>query len=310
MHLASSAALLTFTLSASLAAQSAPTPTTPDGEPGIHAGGPGGPGGPHGHRPFGPGMAAHRVQPVAGAPFTAQFTQTSSFTDRQGTQQQRSSTSTVYRDSQGRVREEVTLPAPPPRVPAGGSSAEQPQAPAAPRGPRTMITILDPVANTITHLNVDRQTAVVQTVPADFFTHLQQRESRRESGQAPQPNRDNVTSTSLGARTFAGVSATGTQSTMTLPARDSGSSHTITRQTWFSPDLKLEVSSSETGDHGTRSETLTSVDRAEPNPSLFQVPAGYNVVNPPAHFSGGHRGGPDRFRGNGQDAAPPPPPAM
>ncbi|GAA3769011.1 hypothetical protein [Terriglobus aquaticus] len=252
-------------------------------------------------------MAAHRVEPIAGAPFTAQFTETSNFTDRQGAQQQR--TSTVYRDSQGRVREEITLPPPPPRAPSPNSTGAAPEAPSAPRGPRTMITILDPVANTVTHLNVDRQTAFVQTLPPDFFTRLQQRESRKESGQPSQAARNNVTTTTLGSKVVAGVSATGTQSTITFPARDNGTAHTMTRQTWFSPDLKLDVGSSESGERGTRSETLTSVNRAEPNPSLFQVPAGYTVVNAPEHpFGGGHRGGPGGFRGNGQDAPPPPPP--
>ena len=305
MKLASSAALLSIALSASLAAQSAPAAPPPPPGPGMHFDGPGGP---HGHRKFGPGMAGHHVEPIAGAPFTAQFTQASSSTDREGQQQQRSSTSMVYRDSQGRVREEITLPAPPPRTPSAQTAGAAPQRPAMPRGPRTLITIIDPVAHTITHLNAERQTAYVQTVPAEFFTRMQQRDARREAGAAPQHKRDTGSTTSLGAKIFAGVSATGEQTTGTFPAREGGSPHTFTRQTWFSPDLKVEVSSSMTSDRGTRTDTLTSLDKAEPNPSLFQVPAGYTTADAPEHrFGEGHRGRPGKGDGDGNQ---PPPPSM
>ena len=309
MKLAISAVLLSIAMTAPLAAQSAPTSSPdappPSSQPGMH---PGGPHGPHGHGMFGPGMASHHVETISNLPFTAQFNDTATFTDKQGNQQQRSATSVVYRDSQGRVREEVTLPAPPPRTPSTASNESVPAVPATPRGPRTIITILDPVAHTITHLNPERQTAYVQTVPADFFTHMQQREDRLASGQAPQHKRDNATTTSLGSKVFAGLSATGEQTTATFPARDGGSAHTMTRQSWFSSDLKLETGSSETSDRGTHSDTLASVNRAEPNPSLFQVPAGYTTTNVPEHQFAGHqhRGA----GGAGNDGAPPPPPSM
>ncbi|WP_419804035.1 hypothetical protein [Terriglobus sp.] len=310
MKLAITAVVLSTALTLPLAAQTvpnsdldAPTPPAPFG---MH---PGGPHGARGRGMFGPGMAAHHVETISNEPFTAQFTGMSNFTDHQSKQQQRSTTSTVYRDSQGRVREEVTLPAPPPRPPAAADSGTAPAAPPAPRGPRTMVIILDPVAHTITHLNADRQTAYVQNVPADFFTHMQQRAERRESGQSPQQRRDNATSTDLGSKLVAGLPAKGEQTTLTFPARDGGSAHTITRQNWFSPDLKLEVSSSETSDRGTRSETLTSLNKAEPNPSLFQVPTGYTTTNTPDRsFAGGHHG---RGQGPGSPAGdedvPPPP---
>ena len=313
MKLATAAVLLSTALTLPLAAQAVPNPSPdappPAATPGMH---PGGPHGPHGRGMFGPAMAAHHIETVSNAPFTAQFTETSNLTDHQGSQGQRSSTSTVYRDSQGRVREELTLPTPPPRPPAATDSGGAPAAPAAPRGPRTIVTILDPVAHTVTHLNADRQTAYVQNVPEDFFMHMQQRTERRESGRSPQHRRDNATTTDLGNKVMAGLSARGEQTTLTLPAPDGGSVHTMTRQNWFSPDMKIEVSSSETSDRGTHSNTLTSLNKAEPNPALFQVPAGYTTTNVPDHgFSGdrrGHRGpgGP----GDRDDMPPPPPPSM
>ena len=312
MKLALSTVFLSAALAAPAVAQSAPDAPPAPTSPGMHFDGLHGPHGLRGHGMFGP--AAHRVEPVTNSPFKAQFTETDNFIDREGKQVQRSSTNTVYRDSEGRVRQEVTLPAPPPRLPAAPESGAPPAAPAPPRGPHTMITILDPVAHTITHLNPDHQTASVQTVPANFFTRMQQRGERRESGQQPQRRRDDVTTTDLGSRVFAGVPAKGEQTAVTLPARDGGVAYTITRQSWFSPDAKIEVSSSETSDRGTRSDTLTSFSKAEPNPGLFQVPAGYTTTTvPEGRFPGHHLGGPGRPGrpdGSGQDDVPPPPPSM
>ncbi len=302
MKLAIPATLLSVVLSASLGAQSSTSDAPPPPPaPGMQGGGPHGP---HGGR-FGPGMAPHRVETITNSPFTAQFAETANFTDHQGAQEQRSATSTVYRDSQGRVREEVTLPAPPPQSSSTTEAGTAPAAPPAARGPRRMITIFDPVTHTITHLNVNRKTAYVQTVPADFFSRMQQHMDRRESGQQPQQKRDNVTVTSLGNKTIAGVPATGEQTVIILPPHDNGATHTVTRQSWFSPDAKFEVSSSETSDRGTHATTLTSLNKAEPDPSLFQVPAGYTTSSIPDRQSRGHHlGGPG---GPEEDNAPPPP---
>lgn len=300
MKLAIAAVVFSAVFAGSASAQSNGDTPPPPPNTGMHHGGPHGPGAPRG---WGHGMGGHRVEAIANAPFTAQFTESGTFTDRQGAQQQHSSTSIIFRDSLGRVREEVTLPARPPRPPAAGETSATPAAPPAPRGPRTIITIFDPVAHTITHLNPERQTAFVQAVPADFFSRMQQHEEAAASGQLPHGGRDKATTTSLGSKMFAGLSATGEQTTMTFPAREGGTAHTKTRQSWFSPEEKLVVSSMESGDRGTHTDTLSSFSRAEPNPSLFQVPAGYTITNAPER-GGWHRGGP-----GGDDAgteAPPP----
>lgn len=91
---------------------------------------------------------------------------------------------------------------------------------------------------------------------------------------------------------IAGVNAAGEQTVLTLSSHDGGAEHTITRELWFSPDAKFEVSSSETGDRGTRSHTLTTFSKTEPDPGLFQVPAGYTITNASnSHMGGHHRGG-------------------
>ncbi|MBE7181062.1 MAG: hypothetical protein INR71_07615, partial [Terriglobus roseus] len=124
MKLAISAVLLSVVLAAPLAGQAAPNSGSddPPRSAGMH------PGGPHGRGMFGPGMAAHRVESIANSPFSAQFTETWNSANGQGNTAQRSSTSTIYRDSQGRVREETTLPPHPPRAPQSADAAATPAA--------------------------------------------------------------------------------------------------------------------------------------------------------------------------------------
>jgi hypothetical protein len=87
-------------------------------------------------------------------------------------------------------------------------------------------------------------------------------------------------SESLGAKTIDGLSVTGTKTTTTIPAGAIGNDKdlVITRETWYSPDLKLVVQSTQTDPRfGVTNYSLTNIQRSEPDPALFQVPAGYTV---------------------------------
>lgn len=291
-----SATVLSFALlsgSALLAQSGTPQDGPPPPHEGMRHGGPGpfgmrGPG-----RHDGPGRLP---APIPNAPFSAQFTSASVMTDHEGKQVQHSGTSSVYRDSLGRTREEVTLPPPPPRAPAtDGAQADAPKPPA---GPRTMIVIFDPVANTITRLNPERKIASVQTVPADFFAHMQKRENRE--AQAAKPHGEDATVVDLGSKTFAGVVAQGKRITHSFPSREGEGTKTMTHESWFSPDLKLEVSDTETSDRGTHSELLSTLTKAEPDAGLFKVPEGYTVRNDQDR----------RFHGEGHRGPEGPPPAF
>ncbi len=257
-------------LAAPVFAQAPPTP-------GMHRG-PGGPG-------FGHEGLHTAVAPITSAPLTAKYTSTSTFTTRDGKSVERDGSAVIYRDALGRTREDITMPPPPPHTPRPASDATATTtAPKPPAGPRTMTVILDPVANTVTRLMADRKIAIVEAVPADFFKHAIDREAREATG--PQHPHDNATVTPLGAKTFAGVSATGTRITRTFTPHDAEASatpKTETHDAWFSPDLKIEVSSSETGGHGTSVNTLTTLTRAEPDATLFKVPEGYTVTTATPH---------------------------
>jgi hypothetical protein len=99
---------------------------------------------------------------------------------------------------------------------------------------------------------------------------------------------------SLGTQTMEGVSAQGERRTSTIETGAIGNDRPIqiVSERWYSPDLQVEVmtkrSDPRIGEEITR---LININRAEPDPSLFQVPAGYQLVE-----GRGGRGG----RGGGQ----------
>ena len=95
----------------------------------------------------------------------------------------------------------------------------------------------------------------------------------------------NETTEQLGTRMVEGVEAVGTRATQVIPAGTIGNDKDLvsTRETWFSPDLKLVVSSIRNDPRfGEIRYTLTNIQVTEPNPSLFQPPAGYTVLRPRA----------------------------
>ncbi len=95
----------------------------------------------------GPGMFGMR-QPVTNAPYSATFTSTSTEKLQDGTVLTHTTTRIAARDSLGRTREEITLP-------AHGTDSK----------PHTMVMILDPVAHTVTRLDAEKKIAIVHPIP-------------------------------------------------------------------------------------------------------------------------------------------------
>jgi hypothetical protein len=84
----------------------------------------------------------------------------------------------------------------------------------------------------------------------------------------------------LGGKTIAGVYAEGTRLTITYPVGFFGNDKPIItfHETWMSSDLRLVVLSVDDDPRtGARITEVTSLDRGEPNPALFQVPEGYTI---------------------------------
>jgi hypothetical protein len=280
-----------FLLSASAQrAQEAPPPP-PDFL--MRAGGPGegGPG------PLGEKMellgfeGLHGGKVVAGAPFSATATSETTQTLQDGTTIHRTTSSTLYRDSQGRSRREVTLSGFGPLEASGKT--------------HTMITIADPVAGTHYMLDADHKVAHTWRKPGGkgsspdktqgFAQKMQQRLNNDEASGA-------VKKESLGTQTISGVSAEGTRTTRTIPAGQIGNDKPmqIVFERWYSADLQMVVKSMRTDPRfGTTTYTVTNVQRTEPAAALFTVPADYTVQQGGGPGLGGHAKG--KFRG-----APPP----
>src|ERR1700751_662112 len=89
----------------------------------------------------------------------------------------------------------------------------------------------------------------------------------------------------LGSQTMEGVLVKGTRTTRTIPAGQIGNEQPITIVTegWTSPELKTVVSSKRSDPRmGEQPFRLTNIVRAEPNPTLFTVPADFKIVDAPA----------------------------
>ena len=84
----------------------------------------------------------------------------------------------------------------------------------------------------------------------------------------------------LGYRTIAGLQAHGVSITQTLPATQSGTGKdvVVTNEYWYSDALRLNLMTRHTDSRtGNVTMTVTHIDRAEPNPTLFGVPPDYTM---------------------------------
>ena len=88
----------------------------------------------------------------------------------------------------------------------------------------------------------------------------------------------------LGSQTIEGVVAEGTRTTFTIAAGKIGNDRPIVtvNERWYSQELQTVVLSKNSDPRmGETTYRLTNIDRSEPDPSLFQVPADYTVEEGP-----------------------------
>jgi hypothetical protein len=86
----------------------------------------------------------------------------------------------------------------------------------------------------------------------------------------------------LGMQNFEGVDAEGTRTVTTIPADAIGNERPIeiVYERWYSKDLQLIVYSKHSDPRfGEQTYRLTNINRSEPDPSLFEVPSGYRILN-------------------------------
>jgi hypothetical protein len=103
-----------------------------------------------------------------------------------------------------------------------------------------------------------------------------------------EPSRQAAKVESLGTQNIGGVQADGKRVTETIPAGAIGNEREINvvNETWYSPELQTVVMSKYSDPRtGDVVYTLTNINRSEPDPALFQVPADYKMKEEPGHFN-------------------------
>jgi len=247
--------------------------------------------------PLGPGDAMDFVgfeaglggKRVTGAPFTATITVKRTQTLADGNQIDRSTSGTIARDTQGRVRREMTLPA----IGAYATSSQ---------GAPHVIFINDVVSGMQYILDPNRK--IAHQVRLELRPRFNRAGMRRNRADTSQQGAGDVATTSLGTQTINGVQAQGTRYTRTIPAGQIGNEKpiVITTERWYSPQLQTYVMTKTTDPiRGDSVRELTNIRLGEPAASLFQVPPGYTIEKGPVVRI-------RRRRRIGAGAPPPPPP--
>jgi hypothetical protein len=201
-------------------------------------------------------------------PFSAEFISTTVRTLSDGTHITNEQKRSEARDSQGRTRNETYLP--------DYVAKERNQPPGQPM----FITIMDPVSGKHIHLNPQQKTATVISFPAILPGHPPQNVAASQPVQLAPRSRPNISKEKLGGKTIDGIYAEGTRTTTVYPAGTQGNDRDITvvSERWISSELGVEVlvktSDPRSGETTTEVQNL---NRAEPDPALFEVPADYKI---------------------------------
>jgi len=192
----------------------------------------------------------------------------------------RSTSEFIARDDQGRTRREFNSS---PSMP-GSDGGRMP----------LNISIVDPAAGVGYNLNVEKKVAMKRTLNPAMIENQTRvpNQSLLELARAQSVNRPNMTVEDLGTQVVNGVAAQGVRTTTTTPAGTFGNDRDLKTvvERWVSTDLHILVKSITTDSRsGPTTYELTNLQLGAPDPSLFQVPAGYTVQEGPGR--GGRIGG-------------------
>jgi hypothetical protein len=234
-------------------------------------------------------------KPIKGAPYSAEaITETTQILS-DGNRISHKSTTSIFRDSEGRTRRDQTLAAVGPWV----SDNE----------PLQTTFIRDPVAGVSYVLNPKDHTARkiplmhldIKTTESSSGTVVEMKSSSAgEGGQtgSGEPHlatkrhvisedvivksfeTENVKQESLGKQTMEGLTAEGTRSTFTIAAGKIGNDQPINiiTEKWTSPELQTLVYSKHNDPRmGETIYRLTNINRTEPSHSLFELPPDYKI---------------------------------
>jgi hypothetical protein len=238
----------------------------------------------------GPGLGMEGL--VTGQPYSADQVSERKQTLTNGTHiDQKRELSRMYRDSDGRTRTErpVLLGA------ASKNGALDTDV--------RLIHIYDPVAGYSYTLDTQKRIAHRFTVPipsqspkpvrtAGTFRPVQpgQQAARKPVGGDSVLQQRQIKGESLGTDVIDGIQVEGERLTLTTPAGAKGNDRPLTRvcEHWRSEELKITILSKCTDPRfGNSTMRLQNLDRAEPDPTLFEVPADYEIVEETGPFAVG-----------------------
>jgi hypothetical protein len=228
---------------------------------------------------------------VTGAPYSATAITESVQTLSNGARITRKTTASIYRDSQGRTRREMSLDGIGPFATAGE--------------PAQMIFINDPVAGVHYIIEPRNRTARKMDAPPQRGDRPGPRPPHH---QGPENEPPDVKTESLGKQTIEGVEAEGVRSVITIPEGRIGNDRPIeiVSERWYSPELQTVILNKHDDPRfGETVYRLTSINRAEPAQTLFDVPSDFKVeegrfFNGPPHGPGPGPGAGRRMKKPGE----------
>jgi hypothetical protein len=232
------------------------------------------------------------IRTITGEPFSAEEESERSQVLADGTHVSQTTKVHNYRDSEGRTRSEGV----PAQLQDGGPFP-------------TIVNISDPVAGVRYMLEMRRQVARRYPIPTPGENRprvepaqsdntnqpaptrarrapLQTSTSQTSTDSADEPVRRRMSHVSLGTQTIEGIETKGLQTTITIPVGAEGNDRPIeiVCENWESPELKLMMLTKCTDPlHGDHTMRVVTIDRSEPDASLFQVPADFKIEDQQTH---------------------------
>lgn len=205
---------------------------------------------------------------VKGAPYSATAITETTQTLADGNRIVHKSTAFLARDSEGRTRREET------------AANFGPLAVNAPK----QVVITDPVAKNEYFLNLDEQTGQSIKHENSRILSIEQKRSTKAEAELKSlaPEMGEVKRQSLGTEMIEGMSCDHLLTTQTIPAGAIGNEQpiVITSETWASPELHLLMMRKQSDPRfGETVYRLTDIRRGEPDPSLFQVPPNFKLLD-------------------------------
>ena len=241
---------------------------------------------------------------VKGAPYSATAITEYIQTLADGNQIIQKNEATYHRDREGRIRIDQKLKT------IGKWTAVG--------DPPRIITIWDPVGGRYYNLDPGKQTALIDPIrPPKTITVPVSPKMPPSSGPSDHPKSmrpsdpkntksDTVITEAsdrrkkelLGTKMIEGVSAEGTRTTRIIPAGEIGNVRPIeiVDESWYSSDLQMPLITRHTDPRaGETNYRLTNISRRDPEPSLFEIPAGYRILDKTAPTLPGQPPGPPKI---------------